>query len=87
MRSEKEMMDMILNAAENDDRIRAVFMNGSRANPNAKKDIFQDYDVIYVVRDIKSFTSDHSWMDIFGDRIMMQMPEGKVLIEIDSLKY
>lgn len=79
MRNEKEMMDLILNTAINDERIRAVIMNGSRTNPHAKKDFFQDYDVVYIVKDINSFTSDHSWVDIFGERIMMQMPEDKVL--------
>ncbi|CAM4299364.1 hypothetical protein PAAL109150_19270 [Paenibacillus alkaliterrae] len=52
MRNEKEMMDLILNTAIADERIRAVIMNGSRTNPNVKKDCFQDYDIIYVVKDI-----------------------------------
>ncbi len=34
MRSEQEMFELIINTARNDDRIRAVIMNGSRANPN-----------------------------------------------------
>jgi len=42
MRTEKEMLDLILGVANRDSRIRAVYMNGSRANPNVKKDIFQD---------------------------------------------
>ncbi|MBO8171936.1 MAG: aminoglycoside 6-adenylyltransferase [Bacillaceae bacterium] len=79
MRSEKEMMDLIIDTATNDERIRAVIMSGSRANPNARKDIFQDYDIVYIVRDIDSFISDHRWVDRFGERIMMQMPEDKIL--------
>ncbi|HZG59742.1 MAG TPA: aminoglycoside 6-adenylyltransferase [Anoxybacillus sp.] len=79
MRNEKEMLNLIINTAKNDERIRAVLMNGSRVNPNAKKDFFQDYDIVYIVNDIESFTSDHSWVDIFGERIMMQMPEDMVL--------
>jgi aminoglycoside 6-adenylyltransferase len=79
MRNEKEMMDLIVNTANNDERIRAVIMNGSRTNPNAKKDFFQDYDVVYIVKDIDTFTSDHNWVDIFGERLMMQMPEDKVI--------
>ncbi|MBW7475482.1 aminoglycoside 6-adenylyltransferase [Paenibacillus oenotherae] len=79
MRSEDEMMHLILNTANNDERIRAAVMNGSRVNPCVKKDIFQDYDIVYFVRDMSSFTSDHSWVDRFGERIMMQMPEAKVL--------
>ncbi|HET7580812.1 MAG TPA: aminoglycoside 6-adenylyltransferase [Bacillales bacterium] len=79
MRSEKEMMDLIMGTAEEDERIRAVILNGSRANPNVQKDCFQDYDIVYVVRDIKSFTSDHTWVDRFGERIIMQMPEDMVV--------
>jgi len=78
MRNEKDIMDLIIYTAEQDDRIRAVVMNGSRTNPNVKKDIFQDYDIVYIVKDIESFTCDHSWVDLFGERIMMQMPEDKV---------
>ena len=48
MRSEQEMYDLIVRTAGNDDRVRAVIMNGSRANPNAPRDIFQDYDIVYV---------------------------------------
>ncbi|HEX6923366.1 MAG TPA: aminoglycoside 6-adenylyltransferase [Bacillales bacterium] len=79
MRMEKEMMELILGTAEDDERIRAVIMNGSRTNPNVKKDCFQDYDIVYVVKEIESFTADHSWVDRFGERIIMQMPEDMVL--------
>lgn len=80
MRSEKEIMDLILDTAKNDERVRAVIMNGSRVNPNAKKDFFQDYDVVYIVRDIDSFTCDHSWIDRFGELMILQMPEAMGLI-------
>ena len=38
MRNEQEMLELIVNTAKNDARIRAVIMNGSRANPNAPSD-------------------------------------------------
>lgn len=75
MRTEQEMMSLILDTAKGDDRIRAVIMNGSRANPNAPKDIFQDYDIVYIVEKIESFTCNHRWIDVFGKRIILQMPE------------
>lgn len=59
MRTEQEMFDLILNVAKNDDRILAVYMSGSRTNPNAKRDIFQDYDIEYVVKETKSFREDN----------------------------
>lgn len=75
MRNEQEMMDMILNYAINDERVRAVGMNGSRTNPNVPKDRFQDYDIVFLVTDMQSFIADPHWMDCFGSRIIMQMPE------------
>lgn len=75
MRSEKEMLDLILGVARKDERIRAVYMNGSRTNKNAKPDIFQDYDIVYVVKENKPFYTDESWIDIFGERLYMQCPD------------
>ena len=75
MRTEKEMFDLIIGFAKADERVRAVVLNGSRANPNAPRDQHQDYDIVYIVEDFESFTADHSWIDIFGKRLMLQMPE------------
>ena len=75
MRTEQEMMDLILGVANADERIRAVLMNGSRSNPNVTKDIYQDFDIAYIVTDIDLFIIDHSWIDVFGNRLMLQMPE------------
>lgn len=41
--------------SKKDDRIRAVFLNGSRANKNVPTDIYQDYDIVYVVTELESF--------------------------------
>lgn len=75
MRSEQEMYNLILNIAREDDRILAVYMNGSRTNPNVPKDIFQDYDVVYVVKDTKSFIEDKKWIQKFGEILYMQYPD------------
>ncbi|MFZ0534569.1 MAG: aminoglycoside 6-adenylyltransferase [Anaerolineales bacterium] len=75
MRSEREMLDLIINTARNDERVRAVIMNGSRLNPNAPKDFFQDYDVIYVVTEKESFLSDPGWIKVFGELMILQLPD------------
>lgn len=75
MRSEKEMYDLILGIAQKDERIRAVYMNGSRTNPNVPKDIFQDYDIVYVVTETASFIQDEKWIKNFGDLLMIQEPD------------
>ncbi|GAY74784.1 aminoglycoside 6-adenylyltransferase [Sporolactobacillus inulinus] len=75
MRTEHQMMALIRNQAINDERIRAVILNGSRANPDAPRDCFQDYDIVYVTREVVTFTSDHRWIDVFGERLILQMPD------------
>ncbi|EJS75590.1 aminoglycoside 6-adenylyltransferase [Bacillus cereus] len=84
MRTEKEMLDLIINTAKEDERIRAVIMNGSRVNPNVKKDCFQDYDIIYVVKEVQSFTSNHDWIHRFGEIMIVQMPEEMSLLPADE---
>lgn len=75
MRSEGEMLDLIINTARDDERIRAVIMNGSRANPNAPRDPFQDFDVVYIVTDVVAFKHNHEWIKRFGEIMIMQIPE------------
>lgn len=75
MRSEAEMFSLIRKTAEEDERIRAVYMNGSRTNKKVPKDIFQDYDIVYVVRETASFIAEKTWIDRFGERLFMQYPD------------
>ncbi len=75
MRSEKEMYELILGIANRDERIKAVYMNGSRTNDNAPKDIFQDYDIVYVVEETESFIEDKDFIKNFGDILYMQYPD------------
>jgi aminoglycoside 6-adenylyltransferase len=75
MRSEREMLDLIIKTARNDERVRAVVMNGSRLNPKAPKDFFQDYDVVYLVTEKESFLADPGWIEVFGDLMILQLPD------------
>lgn len=75
MRTEREMMSLILSIADNDDRIRAVYMNGSRANPQVAKDSLQDYDIVFAVTETASFLADKDWISSFGDIAMVQEPD------------
>lgn len=77
MRNEDEMYDLILKIAKADERIRAVYMNGSRVNPSVKKDIFQDYDIVFVVTETQSFLQDKSWISLFGEIAIVQEPYSK----------
>ena len=71
MRTETEMLDVILQTAKNL-KVEAVAMSGSRTNPKGSKDEFQDYDVVYVVENLDELITDLSWLDQFGKRIIEQ---------------
>ncbi len=75
MRNEDNMYGLFMDIAKADDRIVAVYMNGSRTNPNVPKDIFQDYDIVYVVRETKTFIEDKDWIHRFGKILYMQYPD------------
>lgn len=75
MRNEEKMYGLLMDIAKADDRILAVYMNGSRTNPNVPKDIFQDYDIVYVVQETKSFIEDKDWIHKFGKILYMQYPD------------
>ena len=70
-RSEAQMLRLISQTAKTL-QVEAVAMSGSRTDTKAPKDEFQDYDVVYVVDDLDNLTSDLSWLDQFGTRIIEQ---------------
>ena len=71
MRTEAEILNLILQTAKTL-QVKVVAMSGSRTDTTAPKDEFQDYDVVYVVDDLDNLTSDLSWLDQFGTRIIEQ---------------
>lgn len=75
MRDEKIMFELIMSAAKNDERVRAVYMNGSRTNPNVEKDIYQDFDIVFVVDKVAPFIDDKSWLEQFGEIAILQEPD------------
>lgn len=75
MRNETEMLELIVKTANEDDRIRAVYMSGSRVNCNVPNDALADYDIVYVVKDTKPFYEDSHYMERFGEILYMQEPD------------
>ena len=71
MRTDTEMMNLILQIADTLE-VEAIALSGSRTNPQAPKDEFQDYDVVYIVDDLEEMISDLSWLDQFGSRLIEQ---------------
>ena len=71
MRTETEMIDLIFQTAKALN-VNAVAMSGSRTNPNAPRDEFQDYDVVYIVEDLDGLLADLTWLERFGKRMIEQ---------------
>ena len=65
------MLSLLIKIAKNL-KVKAVALSGSRTDTKAPKDEFQDSDVVYVVDDFDNLTSDLSWLDYFGKRIIEQ---------------
>jgi len=72
MRTEQQMLAQILSFAHDHEDVRAVVMNGSRVNPNAPKDIFCDYDVVFYVTKPRHFLEERGWIEYFGKLIILQ---------------
>lgn len=75
MRTEEEMLGLILDFARSREDIRIVVMNGSRVNPGAKKDLFQDYDIACYVRDVRPYRGNLQIPPLFGEIMILQTPE------------
>src|SRR5574344_1510036 len=87
MRTEKQIYDTILNFAKADDRIRVVTLEGSRTNINIIPDDFQDYDITFFVTDMQSFINSDEWLNVFGERLIMQKPEDMELFPKEEKGY
>lgn len=74
MRSEQAMYDLILSVAKEDERVRGVLLNGSRADASRKTDDLQDFDIIYITEHVTDFNNNLDWLDFFGERLIMQTP-------------
>jgi len=75
LRSGDDVIADVLAIARTDARVRAVILSGSRADPAAPADEWQDVDVTFVVRDMAPFREDPSWIDVFGERAILQRPD------------
>lgn len=81
MRTPDQMLELVLRIAQNDENIRAVLMSGSRANEDCPVDIYQDFDIVYFVRDVKPYWDNMTWIkDQFGMPSFIHKPESMQLI-------
>lgn len=67
-----EFFEEIIKFAQNEEEIRAVWLNGSRANENAPKDCLQDFDVVFVCENIDRYIQNRDWLERFGKAALSQ---------------
>ena len=84
MRSDKEILQLIIDKAVSDERIRAVLLNGSRVNPTVLPDAFQDFDIVFIVTQMDSFLANHQWTEYFGEKLIEQLPSTMKLYKEDE---
>ncbi|MDR1628316.1 MAG: aminoglycoside 6-adenylyltransferase [Oscillospiraceae bacterium] len=84
MKTETEVINLILNFARSNENIRAVLLEGSRANPNGKVDELSDYDIAFVTTSNEQFL-DKRWFNSFalkfGKVAILQEPDNSDLFE------
>jgi aminoglycoside 6-adenylyltransferase len=61
-----DTIEHLIRWAEGQPSVRAMLLTSSRAIPQSPIDVFSDFDVILVVRDIQPFYMDRGWLEAFG---------------------
>jgi aminoglycoside 6-adenylyltransferase len=79
MMTESQVFEAILSLANEEEHIRAVLMEGSRANPYTAPDKWQDFDIVYVTRENAPYI-DGEWvkrmfLPQFGEVAVRQIPD------------
>jgi len=68
------MLKLIVEFAEADERIRVALMTGSRVDPAASPDPFQDYDIVYLVTEVEPFRNRNHVLSGFGPTLVVEEP-------------
>jgi aminoglycoside 6-adenylyltransferase len=68
---ESEVLRQLIEWAEQQPSVRAMLLTSSRANPSAPVDALSDYDIVLVVHDIHPFVEDKSWLQDFGQVLVV----------------
>ncbi|KKI90169.1 hypothetical protein WQ54_23105 [Bacillus sp. SA1-12] len=69
VKKEEIMFRELTDWANSKEVIRTIILTSSRANPNAYKDVFTDFDIELFVSDLQPFLTSDRWLDNFGTMI------------------
>lgn len=75
MKTQSVIFNKVMDLALFDERVRAVLLNGSRADPNIPTDEFQDFDIMLIVNEYEAFIREEPWISSFGKPVLSQRPD------------
>ena len=68
---EDRIIQQLTDWAEDGEDVRAMLLTSTRTRPDARVDLFSDYDVVLVVTDIHPFYEDRGWLGDFGEVLVV----------------
>ena len=71
MKDNHDVINGLIQWAEQRDSVRAMLLTSTRAIPNAPVDILSDYDVVMVVENIHPFFEVRTWLEDFGEVLVV----------------
>ena len=84
---EDRTIRLLMDWAEPRETVRAMLLTSTRTSPNARMDLFSDYDVILVVTDIHPFFADRAWLEDFGGVLVLYRDPIKLRYGVKSFAY
>ncbi len=76
MRDRNNVLEQLIQFAEEDENIRALVLQGSFVNKNVELDDFSDLDPLFFVKDVTPFIEKVDWKNRFGKPISWFHDEG-----------
>jgi aminoglycoside 6-adenylyltransferase len=84
---EDRIIQQLMDWAETRETVRAMLLTSTRTSPNARVDVFSDYDVILVVTDIHPLFADRAWLEDFGRVLVLYRDPIKLRYGVESFAY
>jgi len=75
---EADIIDRLVQWANSQPLVRALLLESSRASDRAPVDILSDYDVIFVVSEMRPFSHDETWLHDFGKVLVLFRDQGQM---------
>ncbi len=85
--SSEKIINQLIHWARKKSEIRAMLLTSSRTNPDVNVDIFSDYDIILVVKDIQPFYSDRAWLADFGKVLAVYRDPLEIFCGFEKFAY